>query len=379
MHLEHLQIERFRCIRRFDSDLPEGKILIVGDNARGKTSLLEAIFYLVTGRSFRTRYDGDCVPWGAPPGTAASIRGTVRRREANGGDSCRLAVTITSGAKLVRIDDRPLARLARLWGRLHAVLFSPDDLQLIKGGPGERRRYLDVALGQIDSRFLFHLQRYGRALRQRNALLKQSDRRSDRLRAEAAPWDAQLVEHGLEILRARFHFLRDLEPRTADIHSRIAREGGGQGAKYGETLRLRYANFLRQDAPPEGEESARQFRELLHASLEEDLRRGQTSVGPHRDDFSVHLSGKTARDFASQGQIRSCVLALRLAEVFEMQARTGDFPLLLLDDLASELDAARKERVLALVDPAWQTFLTTTRREDFPADSTFATVIRLPV
>ncbi|HUT26005.1 MAG TPA: DNA replication and repair protein RecF, partial [Sumerlaeia bacterium] len=333
----------------------------------------------VTGRSFRTRYDGDCVPWGAPPGTAASIRGTVRRREANGGDSCRLAVTITSGAKLVRIDDRPLARLARLWGRLHAVLFSPDDLQLIKGGPGERRRYLDVALGQIDSRFLFHLQRYGRALRQRNALLKQSDRRSDRLRAEAAPWDAQLVEHGLEILRARFHFLRDLEPRTADIHSRIAREGGGQGAKYGETLRLRYANFLRQDAPPEGEESARQFRELLHASLEEDLRRGQTSVGPHRDDFSVHLSGKTARDFASQGQIRSCVLALRLAEVFEMQARTGDFPLLLLDDLASELDAARKERVLALVDPAWQTFLTTTRREDFPADSTFATVIRLPV
>jgi DNA replication and repair protein RecF len=375
MHLENLTIYSFRCLREFESDLPPGRIVVVGDNAKGKTSLLEAVFYLVTGRSFRTRYDNDCVPWNAEPGTMAAIRGRVRR--ASEGDSCRLAVTIGAGVKSVRIDDQPIERLGELWGRLHAVLFTPDDLQLVKGGPGERRRYLDVGLSQISRDFLFHLQRYNQALRQRNALLKQGGAMGeDELRSHAAPWDLQLVEHGVPIMQARQDFIVALEPRAAQLYDRIA-GCEGEGADGGETLRLRYSSFLREDALADAAKARKQFHQALEKTLDDDVRRGQTETGPHRDELAVLLGGKPARDFASQGQVRSCVLALRLAEVIEMQSRTGESPLVLLDDLASELDPARKERVLSLLDPAWQTFLTTTRESDFPAGAEFDLTIHL--
>jgi DNA replication and repair protein RecF len=412
MRLEHLRIEKFRCLSRLETGLPAGRILILGNNAQGKTALLEAVFYLVTGRSFRTRYDNDCIPWHSPAGTACAIRGKVRRAS---GDSCRLAVTIGPGSKSVRVDDRPLDRLAALWGQLRAVLFTPDDLQLVKGAPGERRRYLDVALSQISSDFLFHLQRYNQALRQRNALLKRPDVDRRQLRENLAPWESQLAEHGIPIMLARADFIAALEPRAARLYERIAsdepparseapaqeetagakavvstesipsitstppRATHSAGPAAPENLRLTYLNTLRLEMPASAEEARIRFRDSLSENLEDDLRRGQTSAGPHRDDFNLYLSGKTVRDFGSQGQVRSCVLALRLAEVIEMESRTGEPPLVLLDDLASELDPLRKKRVLSLLHPQWQTFLTTTRLEDFPGPSSFDAVISLPV
>ena len=427
MRLEHLRIEKFRCLPRLETGLPAGRILILGNNAQGKTSLLEAVFYLVTGRSFRTRYDNDCIPWHSPAGTVCAIRGKVRRAS---GDSCRLAITIGPGSKSVRVDDRPLDRLAALWGQLRAVLFTPDDLQLVKGAPGERRRYLDVALSQMSSDFLFHLQRYNQALRQRNALLKRPDMDRRQLRENLAPWESQLAEHGIPIMLARADFIAALEPRAARLYERIASGKTDEGHKPDapgkmdesdesgksdkpdktsepddpstsstpstpstsstpstpstsstapEALRLAYVNTLRLEMPAPAENARVRFRDLLSENLEDDLRRGQTSVGPHRDDFHLYLSGKTVRDFGSQGQVRSCVLALRLAEVIEMESRTGEPPLVLLDDLASELDPLRKKRVLSLLRPQWQTFLTTTRLEDFPDASSFDAVISLPV
>ena len=230
MHLEHLLVEQFRCISHFSAELPPGRILIVGDNAKGKTTLLEAIFYLVTGRSFRTRTDFECIPWGAEPGNASTIRGRIRRA---GGDSCRLAVTLTPDSKIVRIDDQPLERLAGLWGRLRAVLFTPDDLQLVKGGPANRRRYLDIGLSQISSDYLFHLQRYSQALRQRNALLKQSAGPGASFRAEIEPWDMQLAEHGTALFLARLNFVQALEPRAAQFYHQIAERSGGAEKKRG--------------------------------------------------------------------------------------------------------------------------------------------------
>ena len=418
MRLEHLRIEKFRCLSRLETGLPAGRILILGNNAQGKSSLLEAVFYLVTGRSFRTRYDNDCIPWHSPAGTVCAIRGKVRRAS---GDSCRLAVTIGPASKSVRVDDRPLDRLAALWGQLRAVLFTPDDLQLVKGAPGERRRYLDVALSQMSSDFLFHLQRYNQALRQRNALLKRPDMDRRQLRENLAPWESQLAEHGIPIVQARADFIAALEPRAARLYERIASGKTDEGHKPDapgkmdesdesgksdkpdktsepddpstsstpstpstsstapEALRLAYVNTLRLEMPAPAENARVRFRDLLSENLEDDLRRGQTSVGPHRDDFHLYLSGKTVRDFGSQGQVRSCVLALRLAEVIEMESRTGEPPLVLLDDLASELDPLRKKRVLSLLRPQWQTFLTTTRLEDFPDASSFDAVISLPV
>lgn len=415
MRLENLFIDRFRCLGRLETDLPPGRVLIVGDNATGKTSVLEAIFYLVSGRSFRTRYDNDCVPWAAPAGTLAAVRAGVRHAA---GDTCRLAVTLGAGLKSVRIDDQPIERLAALWGRLRAVVFTPDDLQLIKGGPAERRRFLDVALSQISSDYLFRLQRYNNALRQRNALLKRQDLPPSALRENIAPWDTQLADNAMPILAARIDFLSGLEPRAAGLYEKFLREDA-DGA---EKVRLSYNNSLRFDppaAPRAGHNPAAQLRsagetegaggalsaayaagdarpgrtaanedaleharlrmvDLLRDSLEDDRRRGQTGAGPHRDDFQVFLSGKLARDFASQGQVRSAVLALRFAEAEEMEARTGEPPVALLDDIASELDPFRKERLLTLLKPEWQTFMTTTRREDFPQAAAFDKVIALP-
>jgi DNA replication and repair protein RecF len=371
MHLEELRVEQFRCLECFAAELPRGRILVSGDNARGKTSLLEAIFYLVTGRSFRTRTDQDCVPWGAPSGTLAAVRGRVRRAR---GDSCRLAVTLGAGVKSVRVDDRPLAHLADLWGNLHAVLFTPDDLQLVKGGPAERRRYLDVALSQISRDFLFNLQRYNLALRQRNALLKRTPRTDASLREELAPWDEQLIQYGLPILRARVDFLSALDGHAASLHGRILDPSPDAP---GRALRMQYQSFLRAPLPESQDEARTRFRRLLQEGMNEDARRGMTAAGPHRDDFVVTLDGKPAHDFASQGQVRSCVLALRLAEVVEMEVRTGEAPLVLLDDLASELDPGRKERVLTLLEPRWQAFLTSTRASDFPPGDFFAATIEL--
>ena len=373
MHLEKIDIRQFRCLDRFESELPRGRILVVGDNARGKTTLLEAIYYLVTGRSFRTRYDQDCLPWQRTPDTAAIVRGTVRREA---GDSCRIAVAMAQGTKSVRIDDRPIGQLADLWGKLQAALFTPDDLQLIKGSPAERRKYLDICLSQIDHGYLVTLQRYNQALRQRNALLKRDDLSDAVMRREIGPWNGQLEEYGVPILMARFEFVLALEPLAARLYDEIA-AANPDDAERTERLRLRYANFLRLDAPTSEADTRHAYRQMLEQGLAEERRRGQTENGPHRDDLGILLSGKPARDFGSQGQTRTCALALRLAQSRHMHAATGERPLLLLDDLASELDPHRKERVLALLGEDNQTFLTTTRREDFPPDSEFAQVIEL--
>ncbi|HBF35355.1 TPA: hypothetical protein DDW35_12410 [Candidatus Sumerlaeota bacterium] len=378
MYLENIFIDQFRCLSHLETDLPPGRILIIGNNATGKTSLLEAVFYLVTGRSFRTRIDNDCVPWRSATGSCACVRATVRHAA---GDSCRLAVTLGPGIKSVRIDDQPIDRLASLWGRLRAVVFTPDDLQLIKGGPAERRRYLDVALSQISPDYLFRLQRYNNALRQRNALLKRNDLSDRDLRANIAPWDTQLAEQAIPILMMRQDFLSGLEPRTARMYEKFLTEEIAETEK----IRLSYNNSLRFELPEESgldeplQEARMRMVELLRESLEDDRRRGQTTIGPHRDDFQVFLSGKLARDFASQGQVRSAVLALRFAEAQEMEARTGEPPVALLDDIASELDPVRKERLLHLLRPEWQTFMTTTRREDFPPGSHFDAVLPLPL
>lgn len=370
MHLESIEVRNLRCLHRLRLELPPGRILVVGDNAQGKTTLLEAIHYLVAGRSFRTRYDQECLAWRMPEGEGASVRGSVRR---DAGDSCRLLVAFTDTGKSVRIDDRKLDQLGELWGRLQAALFTPDDLQLVKGAPGERRRYLDTCLSQIDHAYLERLQRFNYALRQRNALLKRDDLADHALRREIAPWDAQLEQFAVPIYAARMEFIMALEPRTARIHGEIA---GAHEAR--ETVRLRYDNFLRAPEGVSTDDARRAYRRVLEDGLAEDRRRGQTQTGPHRDDMAILMGGKSAHDYASQGQARSIALALRLAQARQMHAVTGESPLLLLDDLASELDPTRKERVLELLGDRSQTFLTTTRREDFAPDTEFDLVIQMP-
>lgn len=346
MQVRELQIINFRNLVYLRGEFSSGLNVIHGANAQGKTNLLEAIYLLVTGRSFRTTSDREMIPWMRDGYEATVIRACVQKQTFEE----RFLLTFNQGQKNVFVNGNPIGRLGELVGRINAVLFTPSDLQLVSGAPGLRRRFLDIELSQISRPYLYNLQRYDLALRQRNALLKQHQRKPN-LRDELVVWDQQLAQHGAELTAGRGEMLEKLSTSAADMYHAIS------GAK--EELRLRYESSPRNPI----NKGADALYAALEAARDEDMRRGATSVGPHRDDFTFLVNGHDARDFGSQGQQRSCVLATKLAELKIMEAATGEAPLLMLDDLMSELDDSRKRALLEVLDPRVQTFITATEAE----------------
>jgi DNA replication and repair protein RecF len=348
MLIRELQVINFRNLRFLRAEFGQGIHVIHGSNAQGKTNLLEAVYLLVTGRSFRTTMDRELIPWLRDNYEATLVRARVEK----GGYEERFLLSFNQTEKHVFVNGAPIPRLGDLVGRINAVLFTPADLQLVRGAPGLRRRFLDIELSQINPAYLRHLQRYDLALRQRNALLKQHQRRPG-LAAELAPWDAQLAENGAEIVAARARMMARLSELAGRTYAHIA--------GLHEPLALRY-----EPSPACGGDAGALRERLAAAPLAaqpDDVRRGATSVGPHRDDFTFLIDGRDARDFGSQGQQRSCVLAMKLAELSLMREATGENPILLLDDLMSELDESRKRAFLESLDPAIQTFITATEKE----------------
>lgn len=347
MNIAELHVINFRNLRFVRTEFATGLNLVYGPNAQGKTNLLEAIYLLVTGRSFRTPTEREMIPWDREQYEATLVRARVHK----GGYEERFLLTFNQADKNVFVNGNPIRRLGDLIGRINAVLFTPSDLQIVRGAPAGRRRFLDIDLSQINHAYLRHLQSYDLALRQRNALLKQCAARA--VAATQLPsWDAQLAEHGSEILAFRASMLSRLSELVGQVYSGIT---GGS-----ERLELIY-----EPSPKAAVDSAQGVLQgLIQAELErsraDDIRRGATSVGPHRDDFSFRISGRDARDFGSQGQQRSCVLALKLAELELMRQATGEWPVLLLDDLMSELDESRKRAFLAALPNGVQAILTAT-------------------
>ena len=349
MLIRELQIINFRNLCFLRAEFGGGINLIHGGNAQGKTNLLEAIYLLVTGRSFRTTMDREMIPW-VREGYEATL---VRARVEKSGYEERFLLTFNQSEKHIFVNGTPIPRLGELIGRINAVLFTPDDLLLVRGTPGLRRRFLDIELSQVSRLYLHHLQRSDLALRQRNALLKQHQRRPS-LSQELKPWDQQVAEHGCELTLYRARVLERLSALAAETYAGIAGNA--------EQLSIGYRSGVPASAGQAQAEIMERFLDGLVRSRDEDIRRGATSVGPHRDDFSFQIDGHDARDYGSQGQQRSCVLALRLAEVRLMEETTGDLPLLLLDDLMSELDETRKRALLASLDSRLQIFITATER-----------------
>jgi DNA replication and repair protein RecF len=350
MRLTELEVRHFRNIRHALLDPCEGVNVLWGANAQGKTNMLEAAYYLVTGRSFRTRTDRECLPW-ADETPVSVVRGWLRRESG----SHELLVTITPDQKRVGGDGKPIARLGMLWGRLNAVLFTPADLGIIQGAPSLRRQFLDTTLSQVSPTYLYHLQRYSHALRQRNALLR-SRRPVKDMAAHFESWEAQMVVSGVEVCRTRMEHVARLEAAAAEHYGGIARSA--------ERLTMRYSGFFKT---PEALEDGgiERFTERLERGREDDASRGATSVGPHRDDFIFALDGHDLRDYGSQGQQRSAILALRLAEVDVMGQRAGEPPVLLLDDIIGELDPERTAAFLKRLSVATvQTIITATQAAD---------------
>jgi DNA replication and repair protein RecF len=335
VQLDRLWLTDIRSYPAAELEFAPGLTAIVGDNGHGKTNILEAIGYLATLRSFR----------GAP--TEAIIRdgavtGVIRAEGVREGRNLLIEAELSrTGRNRVLVNRQKLPRARDLLGALRVSVFSPDDLVLVKGGPGERRVYLDDTLVACDPRLDARCSEVDRVLRQRNALLKQAGGRlSDEVAVTLDVWDTKLAEAGEALVAARIDLLDSLVPRIEVAYSQLAHRPVAVGAVY---------------------ESAWRDTGLaasLAASRRDDLRRGVSLVGPHRDELRLTLDGLPARTHASQGEQRSLALALRLAAHLAVRDAAGSSPILVLDDVFSELDPERGAALLAGLPPG-QTLLST--------------------
>jgi DNA replication and repair protein RecF len=342
LRLHRLRLHNYRNYSQLDLSPGPRVNVFIGANGQGKTNLLEAVAMLALSSSPRARRESELV---GPVAPASRIEAEVDS------DGIRREITISLGVEGERTHrtievDGARRRAFDLPGNFRVALFWPDDLGLVKSGPELRRRFLNQMLVQIEPGYARALGALRRVLEQRNSLLKRiaaGEGGEDTLEV----WNSELVRVGEEIVDARAKAVAALEPEAERCHAQIAG---------GERLEIRYLG------PPENLAAA------VHNSLAEDLRRGSTTVGPHRDDVLVLLDGQEARSFASQGQQRTAVVSLKLAEAVLIESRTGERPVLLLDDVLSELDSERRAALLGEVAAGGQVIITSVEAGPFPPD-----------
>ena len=351
MWLRHLWLTDFRNYETAELELPRGLTVVRGANGEGKTSLLEAIGYLATLSSFRGVSNDALVREGA---TQAVVRGEGERT----GRQLLVEAEIAAGGRgRVAVNKQRLRRSSDLLDALRISVFAPDDLELVKGGPSARRRYLDDTLVALAPKHDTLRRDLDRILRQRTALLRQSGGRlTPDIAATLDVWDAKLSATGTQLADARATLVANLEPALAKAYADLAQEPGCMPERSGGAISAAY------DAPWRAEGLAA----ALAASRTEELRRGVCLVGPHRDDLSLRINAMPARTHASQGEQRSMALALRLAAHRLVAEALDDVPVLLLDDVFSELDPGRTEALLHHLPPG-QAVLTTAG--PIPADA----------
>lgn len=350
MLIERLVVENWRNYHRCDLALHPGLNILVGRNAQGKTNLLESIQFLSTGRSHRTSNQADLIRWDT---AGFFLHATVQKRHVSATIDFRLS---RSGERVLKVNGIPESKMSSLLGIMNSVIFDPDDLQLLKGAPTLRRHFLDVEISQVSQRYLFALQQYSRVLRQRNLALKSLEKHGEKESVDI--WDEQLIGYGARIMATRQQALSSLE--------RHARKNLLDISQGGEQLRLQYLPFGRSLTISYQEDTIRQqFWDMLKREKSQEYLRRQSLLGPHRDDFTCLVNEVDVRSFGSQGQQRSSVLALKLAELEYMRDMTGDYPILLLDDVLSELDETRRHALLSRVDRGVQTFITGTEASLF--------------
>lgn len=382
MNISQLSLTNYRNYSRLTLDLSPGPSLFCGNNANGKTNLLEAVYFLSTTRSVHTRTDQQLINWltlRQDPLPFTRAEATVQTAR----DHFQIAITVVFEGNNIRKDIRfngAKKRAMDVIGKLNTVMFLPEDIELITGSPSVRRRYLDSALCQINPDYCSALSRYNKVLTQRNALLKELFKRNGNP-DQLFYWDEQLAHDGASLVVDRHNLVLDLDIVARQRHRELS---GGR-----ENLRLHYApsfdpykrpkpNYqlplIMEDlapysmaAPPVAEVRETFMAYLIEARSEE-INRGVTLVGPHRDDLHFLVDGIDMTLYGSRGQQRTAALSTKLAEVTLMQQSTGETPVLLLDDVMSELDAERRQHVINIVDQSGQALLTTTDWEDYSPD-----------
>ncbi|MCS7030820.1 MAG: DNA replication/repair protein RecF [Gloeomargarita sp. SKYG116] len=341
MYLQHLHLQHFRNYTDQAVTFQGQQTILIGDNAQGKSNLLEAIVLLATLHSPRVQRDADLIQSGQ---TLAQIQGYVLRQP----DPAELALVLrASGRRTWMVNQQVQRRQVDFLGYLRAVFFSCLDLELVRGSPGQRRDWLDQTLVQLEPLYSQLLQDYQRVVRQRNALLRQDTVTP----AQLAPWDDLLIQTGARLIRRRYQLVERLQPLAQTWHHRISQSK--------EVLTVRYAPAVPVSVN-DTEAIRTEFQRQLAAKALAERMQKTTLVGPHRDEVIFTLDGQLARHYASQGQQRTLVLALKLAELELLETVFGETPLLLLDDVLAELDQKRQRHLLTVIADRVQTIITTT-------------------
>jgi len=339
MFLERLSLRGFRNYEELELAFPHSLNLFYGNNAQGKTNLLEAIYVLAITRSFRTKNDRELLKF---EHRRYDISGefvdelSVKHRVAIGFD-------LDSG-KQISLNHKRLQRSSALIGKSPVVHFSPESHRITSGPPVERRRFVDTLLCQSSASYLADLQDYNRVLRQRNALLAQSHGSPAKI---LSTWDQSLATYGCRVVSARAQFV--------DAYASTLQKAYGKISASSDSLALTYRSQLGSTAV-----TSTQYLMLLEKSRDTDLQRGQTQVGPHRDDLILKINGKELRRYGSRGEHKSALIALKMAEAAYLSDKTGTLPIILIDDLSSELDAVRTHSTLEYFRNSGQVFITST-------------------
>jgi DNA replication and repair protein RecF len=383
MYLTQLSLTNFRNFTRLDIDIPGGVTLLVGDNAQGKTSLLEAIYYLATFTSFQASQNRELINFiaGREPLAVGRITADYRRGDKSHRLEIRLIQEKNIGDNNSRVRrevllDGAKQKINQTIGHFNAVLFLPRMLSIIDGAPSERRQYLDLALSQIDPHYIASLAAYNKALTQRNALLKLLKERGGDA-AQLTYWDEKIVQTGAYLIKARIHAIREMEDLAALVHHELTRGT--------ERLRIIYRPaydpykppsnqmVLPLDAPIERssfsqDELALGFQKALNEAQHDEIGRGMTTLGPHRDELHFLANAIDLGTYGSRGQMRTALLALKIAEINWMKSKTGYWPVLLLDEMLAELDPKRRHDLINRLQSIEQTLLTTTDLDLFDSD-----------
>lgn len=341
MWLESLHLQHFRNYQELDIHFHNGLNIFLGQNAQGKTNILESIYFLALTRSHRTRIDKDLIQFQQK---TLSISGLLHRQIGK----LPLDIELTEKGRITKVNHLKQSKLSDYIGHMNVILFAPEDLQLIKGSPALRRKFIDVELGQIKPIYLSDLSNYNHILKQRNSYLKSTDKIDETF---LSVLDQQLAEYGSKVMMQRIDFLKKLEFFGNTKLIEISEKHEELTIQYQSSIRFTEKDTL-LDA----------FLTELSRCRKRDLFKKNTGVGPHRDDIGFFLSGVNAH-YGSQGQHRSLVLSLKLAEIELMKEVTREYPILLLDDVMSELDNNRQVKLLETISQNIQTFITTTSLE----------------
>lgn len=350
MYLEKIILKNFRNYHLQEVDFSPGVNVFCGENAQGKTNLLEAIYVLGLGKSYRAFKEIELIKWNEK---FFSVNGLVKNRDKN---FCLDIFYEKDRKKKIKINGQEEKKISSLLGILKLVIFSPADLQLIQGSPSERRKFIDREISQISPLYYHDLQQYNRLLYQRNNQLKRLYEGNNELEVLRI-LDQTLVALGSRIIYKRLSCLKKLNLLAKLLHRRITAQE--------ENLNLVYNSSLGRLEEKSEQEIAEDFFKALEEKRKEEIARGSTLFGPHRDDFITLVNNYSVKNYGSQGQQRTAVLSLKLAELEFMKSESGEYPVLLLDDVMSELDAERREQLLQAVKNKIQTFITTTDLHDF--------------